>query len=655
MAEMFEKKNHNNDILLVDDNPLNLTVLTEFLTKKGFKVRATLNGKAALKSIDKKRPDLILLDIMMPGIGGYEVCEILKEDDQYKDIPIIFISALDDVESKIKAFAIGGVDYITKPFEFYEVLARVQTRLELCRLQTNLEKLVNERTRQLDIYRKIVSTSKEFLSFIGTDYRYQFINNSYKKNFDLSNEIIIGKTPAVIFGEDRFKKEIKPNLDKCLSGEHVNYQFKRPLPKDKYQVMDVFMHPYMDKNAQVAGCVVTTRDITEQKKYEHMINQAYSELDQIFNSAGDGMYLIDDTFSIIRANSAFHQMWNAGTDELIGKKCYDFFCYDICHTDQCHFKRIRNGEDRLEFDYSATLDDSTKKYFSMTAAPFRDTNKTLKGIVVNVKDITQRVEAEIKEKKREQQMIQTDKLAAIGVLAAGIAHEINNPNGVIMLNIPMLSSYWKKAEPAFDQFFEKNGDFKLGETYYSKMKNRVPYLMDQTLESSKRIKRIVSELKDFARQDLLEMTEININDVVKTAVSLVSSKIKKTTRNFEISYENNLNPVKGNFQRLEQVIINVLINACEAIKDSDKGIYINVSTDKQKKLAMIQIKDQGTGINQENMKNLFNPFFTTKRDFGGTGLGLSVSHGIITEHKGTMTFESKLGQGTVCTISLPMT
>ncbi|MDM8538351.1 ATP-binding protein, partial [Desulfobacterales bacterium HSG17] len=450
--------------------------------------------------------------------------------------------------------------------------------------------------------------------------------------------------------------EIKPNLDRCLSGENLNYHFKRDLKDGSYQIMDVFMHPYLDKDSKITGCVITTRDITEQKKYEDMISQAYAELDQIFNSAGDGMYLIDNTFSIIRANSAFYKMWYAVPDELLGKKCYDFFCYDICQTSQCNFKRILAGEERLEFDYSSTLADGSEIFFSMTAAPFRNTNNIIQGIVVNVKDVTQKIEAEKQEKLREQQMIQTDKLAAIGMLAAGIAHEINNPNGVIMMNIPMLSSYWNSSVPILYKHMEINKDFNLGKTPYSKLIERVPYLFEQTLESSKRIKRIVSELKDFARENVMLMTEINIIDVMRAAISLTNNKIKHSTANFEVSYKKHSILLKGNFQRLEQVFINILINACESLTDKEQGIFVNILSDNKpdNKNVQIKIKDQGSGIYEKDMRDIFNPFFTTKRDFGGTGLGLSISHSIITEHNGTMTFESVPGQGTICSITLPM-
>ena len=127
------------DILIVDDTPANLRLLSQMLTSHGYKVRAVTNGSRALESVQTLPPDLILLDIRMPVLNGYEVCERLKAEEETREIPIIFISALDDIQDKVRAFKTGGVDYITKPFQIEEILARIQTHLALRKLQVQLE------------------------------------------------------------------------------------------------------------------------------------------------------------------------------------------------------------------------------------------------------------------------------------------------------------------------------------------------------------------------------------------------------------------------------------------------------------------------------------------------------------------------------------
>jgi adenylate cyclase len=132
------------NILVVDDVPANLTLLTGMLKEKGHRVRPVPSGKLALKAIEHEPPDLILLDITMPEMDGFEVCRSLKQDMRFRNIPIIFISALSETLDKVKAFGSGGVDYVTKPFQFEEVEARVETHLKLCRYQAHLKELADQ-------------------------------------------------------------------------------------------------------------------------------------------------------------------------------------------------------------------------------------------------------------------------------------------------------------------------------------------------------------------------------------------------------------------------------------------------------------------------------------------------------------------------------
>ncbi len=148
------------NILVVDDTPDNLRLLSAMLSEQGYKVRKALNGKTALNTIHQVPPDLILLDINMPLMNGYEVCKQVKEDAKTKDIPVIFISALDDVLDKVKAFSVGGVDYITKPFQAEEVIARIENQLTIQRQKKRLQQEIKEREKTeqtLRIYLHAVS------------------------------------------------------------------------------------------------------------------------------------------------------------------------------------------------------------------------------------------------------------------------------------------------------------------------------------------------------------------------------------------------------------------------------------------------------------------------------------------------------------------
>jgi len=146
-ADMGEKT--MGEVLVVDDSPDNLCLLSEMLTQQGYHVRPAPDGSSALQSIRSILPDLILLDIKMPGMDGYEVCRRLKADERSRDVPVLFISGLTEKEDKVKGFGVGGVDYITKPFQHEEVLARVKTHISLSRMQYQLEQMVKARTLAL--------------------------------------------------------------------------------------------------------------------------------------------------------------------------------------------------------------------------------------------------------------------------------------------------------------------------------------------------------------------------------------------------------------------------------------------------------------------------------------------------------------------------
>jgi two-component system, sensor histidine kinase and response regulator len=170
------------NIMVIDDQPANLKLLEEMLQRQGYAVRSFPRGRLALAAAAQRPPDLILLDITMPEMSGFEVCERLKSDEKLARIPVIFLSALNEKEDKVRAFQAGGVDYITKPFQFDEVQARVETHLALHRLQAalkeqneHLEELVRLRTRELaDAHQrlKILDRSKnDFLQLISHELR----------------------------------------------------------------------------------------------------------------------------------------------------------------------------------------------------------------------------------------------------------------------------------------------------------------------------------------------------------------------------------------------------------------------------------------------------------------------------------------------------
>lgn len=159
------------NILIVDDTPNNLRLLSSMLTQHGYEVRSAINGPVALKAVAAIAPDLILLDIAMPEMDGYAVCHQLKTNPETCDIPIVFLSALGEANNKVKAFQAGGSDYITKPFQMEEVIARVEHQLALRRMQAELQQAKNEALRALEQEKELNRLKSEFTSMISHDFR----------------------------------------------------------------------------------------------------------------------------------------------------------------------------------------------------------------------------------------------------------------------------------------------------------------------------------------------------------------------------------------------------------------------------------------------------------------------------------------------------
>jgi len=286
-------------------------------------------------------------------------------------------------------------------------------------------------------------------------------------------------------------------------------------------------------------------------------------------------------------------------------------------------------------------------------------SRTLKR---KVDERTAQLSQEVAERKRaveelqlrQKQLLQADKMTSLGILVAGVAHEINNPNGLITLNLPLISKAWQDAQPILEHHYRRHGDFKLGWLNYSRMCDEIPQLLNEMQTCSKNIKSIVEDLKDFTRRDdSATMTRVDINNVVQAAIRLLDNKIKKSTHNFHCHLAENLPNVQGISQRLEQVVINLLLNACQALQNCQQGIWVTTSFDSINSEVVISVKDEGCGIATEKLEFLMDPFFTTKREQGGTGLGLSVSAGIAKSHGGRLEFSSAPESGMVATLYLP--
>ncbi|TPE54155.1 transporter substrate-binding domain-containing protein [Maribrevibacterium harenarium] len=261
-------------------------------------------------------------------------------------------------------------------------------------------------------------------------------------------------------------------------------------------------------------------------------------------------------------------------------------------------------------------------------------------------------------KEQQAQLIQADKMASLGVLVSGVAHEINNPTGLLMLNLPILREAWLDALPYLDEVEQQQGELRLAGLSYQRLKSELPYLLDEMQQSTDKIRNIVNDLKDFARAQPDDISEqVNINETVAMAVRLVDKSIRNASQQFSLQLAEQPLLVKGNSQRIEQVLINLILNACDALQanpQSQGKLYVSTRLNSDTQEVAIDIEDDGVGIAKADLVRLTEPFFTTKREQGGTGLGLSVSASIIQAHGGRLLFTSEPRLGTKVTVALPL-
>lgn len=282
------------------------------------------------------------------------------------------------------------------------------------------------------------------------------------------------------------------------------------------------------------------------------------------------------------------------------------------------------------------------------------------------KQITDRIEAEKILKRNQAQLVQSEKMAGLGQLAAGVAHEINNPVGFVMSNLQTLKKYAFSLKRMISEYevlldvVQKNDLEKIKSQISSLIiiKNEedlgfiledLDNLVKESLDGAVRVRDIVKGLKSFARLDEAEMKEADINEGIESTLKIVWNEIK-----YKCEVVKKLSPLPAIVcypGQLNQVFMNLIVNAAQAI---EKSGTITIESCIKDDHIVLKFSDTGSGIKPENIEKLFNPFFTTKPVGKGTGLGLSVSYGIIEKHKGDISVESQIGVGTTFTIRLPV-
>lgn len=391
------------------------------------------------------------------------------------------------------------------------------------------------------------------------------------------------------------------------------------------------------------------RDITARKRAEEALRESEERFRRIFEQNQDAQLILGlDERAVMDANPAAMALLGYSREEMAGVALASIIEEPAAREAMKEGLSARGGFsiDRV----LASRKDGSKVTVSARGQAIRLRQSTV--VMCTVRDLTELLKMEEEASYIQARLIHANKMTSIGTLASGVAHEINNPNNFILFNSTLLAEAWKDAARVLERYYRDNGDFSLGGLPYSEMSEVVPELLSGITDGSRRIKGIVDSLKDFSRADRAGLDgTFDVNHSVMASVSILSNQISRTTDSFSVECAEGLPAVRGSSQKIEQVVINLVLNALQALPDRKKGV--RVATSRKDGKVIIEVTDQGTGMSEEVLARLMEPFFTTRSDRGGTGLGLSISYSIIKEHGGALEFDSVPGRGTTARITLP--
>ena len=458
-------------------------------------------------------------------------------------------------------------------------------------------------------------------------------------------------------------ERVKTAFNKVLSGENPIFDCMfRMLRKDNQYAWVLSRGvPIFDNKAQVHKVIGFIEDLSQSKRY-NVIKERLDFMQRIADALPIPVYYKNMDGCYIGYNEAFREfMTSVGieTPNLVGSTILDVrndtnkdVRAEIADDEKVF---LANPVEGFEKTYALADSSGETRFIISKKSILPDSQNKSKFLVGGIFDITEHEKDKAKARINQEQLLLADKMKSLGILIGGVAHEINNPNHFIKINVMLLQKMWEDLRPMFYHKMKESPDFKLGNIPGDKLEDSIDDLLFGIKDGAERIEKIIDSLKAYMRNVPSDIKEtFNLHNAIENVVFLLKNQMEKATNKFTIERKNKNIMIKGVQQKIEQVIVNVLQNACQALTSREQSIKIEVSIDPSGKLGIIKIKDTGIGIESDNLPFVTDPFFTTKREIGGTGLGLSISSSILEEHEGDFSFNSEVGKGTVVKIILPL-
>ncbi len=619
-------------LLLVDDDSYLSGVLKRSLEKEGFVVELAASGEEAMKVLTETRINLILMDIELgSGMDGIESArKILSKEI----IPVIFLSSHTERRYVDKAGEVSSYGYVVKDSGIPVLIASIRMAFRLheayCELKVKEEE-VREKERILAESQKIARLGSFTLNMRTGIWKSSVVLNEIF-GIDQDFQRTIDGWLAIIPEDSR--QGVHGDFYNCVKNKSRfdrEYRIIRPKDGKERCVHSLGAFDQADGNMMIG----TVLDITERKRAEKAISESETKYRTLLNASPEGIIVMDLKGKITDVSTIALELFEKKNfSELTGKTLYDLVdgeevkrLKDILKTTLAE-GLIQNVEIMLNRNVAS------KFPAEISTTLIQESDGKPRAFMAIIRDISER-------KKMEQQMIHSERMISLGEMAAGIAHEINQPLNNISLSLENI-------------LFNLNTGEEINKKYLqSKSKN--------IFDGITRIENIIDYIRAYSRrQDDFISAPFDLNASIRFAVMLVSEQLG----NKGIELEMDLYPepiiIAGNTFKFEQVILNLMVNAKDAIEERAKtakpsfGKYIRVRSWQKDQYFLTQISDSGVGIKPEDMDKIMLPFYTTKELGKGTGLGLPLSYKIINEMKGEIHIESKVMEGTTIKIKIPI-
>jgi two-component system NtrC family sensor kinase len=659
-------------LLIVDDEASVRKSLSSIFESAGHRTITASDAPSALRMLHKEHCDLVVLDVEMPGVNGLALCRLLRAQAMTKQLPVVMLSATDDENRKVEAFAAGADDYIVKPSTPRELLTRVSAHLETAQRERDLIGSNRELRFLADLGRVLLrALEPEQVVRRVAGATYEGTGASL-----CAAAVNINERGLAICVFDRegsaegasliYMPRLKSWLDSNASSSSA--RLEEPADfflRDEAHAVEYIAPLSFDGRTQGAliACYDRREDCgeTESRLVEAAAQQAAlaAHISSLYKSAREvslnlakeverrtaeaeaqrrfteaiidslpvSLYAIDDDYKIVAWNRN-RELGGQGIPRgaALGRNVYDVLTKQKREVLEREFARAFKTGAIERIEQETTTDGGETKHWLVSKIPMRTEGEEVTHVITVGEDVTARVEAQ-------RAVARAEKLAAVGRLAAGVVHEINNPLATISACAEALES--RVQEGAFDAS--------------SEVEDLREYLGLIRSEAF-RCKSITNGLLDFSRTRAGTHMPVHLPDLISSAARLVAHQRRGDAVKIEVEAADDLHPVLGDEGQLQQAIIVLATNGIDAMPEGGRLTFRALNEEGK---VLIEVSDTGVGIASENLTKIFDPFFTTKEIGRGTGLGLAVCYGIVTEHGGRLDVQSTVGVGTTFTISLP--